>query len=394
MSRQIAMLKKDNFTRIIITDVDSRKGFDVVNIVERYYGFSSILTSRKDIRIQLPMIFGKKVHLLRSETYDQFENDFSILLHQFKENEFIYLPVSEKPTKYFYQYLKKHKPKRIKYLLPEEKFFDLCADKGRFQQFCESLNLPVPKSFSSNDLELLKKNFRPVLLKPRSGQGSVGIRYFETVQDLEYLNNLSLDGFIIQEKVICNKQVTGAFFLCFEGKVLASYQHQRLRTFPPEGGVSVYSKIVESEEISAIGQELLKRMNWTGLAMIEFMFDEPSQQWKIIELNPRIWGSILLSAFSQSELLKKYIYLLIGENIKVKKLKTNSYIRWLYPFDLLAMVKGNINLKTFLRLDLKNTCYINWTYSSFYRSCAYLLYFTFNFSSIRRFLKKINLGCF
>jgi hypothetical protein len=121
------------------------------------------------------------------------------------------------------------------------------------------------------------------------------------------------------------------------------------------------------------------------------MYDKTSNEWKIIELNPRLWGSIMLSTFNSSDLLKQYVLFSLGNLEKSNSSPKDSVaIRWLFPFDLLNFIKGSIGYKEFFKFNLSSTCYINFTYSSFYRSLLYLLYFTLNLSSIKRFLKKIS----
>jgi len=235
--------------------------------------------------------------------------------------------------------------------------------------------------------------FTPVVLKPKFGQGSVGIKYFYSKQDLPSVEGVDWDNNLIQEKIISKSNVAGAFFLMYNQQLISSYCHQRLRTFPESGGVTVYSKSVDYEEIIVLGKKLLGDLRWEGVAMIEFMFDESSGKWKIIELNPRLWGSVMLSEFCNSQILKFYIELALGnqESIDFQKsyVKTNLAIRWLYPLDIISFFKGRLPAKEFLNISPATTCYVNITYSSFYRTFAYFIYFTFNISSIARFFKKI-----
>ena len=377
--------------KIILADVDSRKGFDIVNIMQRQYGFDCILCASKDYTFQLPFIYTQKIERLRSATFEAFFEDFQILLDYYKDYTLVYLPISEKPTRFFYQFLKISRPTNLHFMLPNEEFFNMVADKIEFQEFCIYENFPVPRSFTKSDLSDLISNFKPLILKPKSGQGSVGIHYFNTADELKQFQSINFDNYILQEKIISKNQVAGAFYLLREGEVIVSHTHQRLRTFPPEGGVSVFSQSTNNEEILSIGAKLLQKLNWSGVAMIEFMFDETSKEWKIIELNPRLWGSIMLSTFNSSDLLKHYVLLSLG-NIEKSVPTTNDSvaIRWIFPFDFLNFIKGSIGFKEFFKLNLSSTCYINFTYSNFYRSVLYLFYFTLNLSSIKRFLKKIS----
>lgn len=280
--------------KVIITDVESRKAFDVVNIMEQLYGYDCILCAGKDYKIQLPLIYGKAVNQLRHASYEIFESDFTEILKQYQDSELVYLPVSERPTRFLYRYLKSNNCKNLFSLLPQESYFDLTSDKILFQDFCFQSGFPVPGSYKKEDIPVLNEHFHPLIIKPRKGEGSVGIIHIDNKESLPLLNNINWNDFVVQEKLNNSNQVEGGFFLCKDGEVVNYYSHQRLRTFPTKGGVTVFSKSAQNESIFQTGKSLLKELNWNGVAMIEFLFDEKSQQWKIIELNPRIWGSILL----------------------------------------------------------------------------------------------------
>jgi len=377
--------------KVLISDIESRKGLDVVNIIESKNGFDSILCSARNYRFQLPLIYLKKVYPLRTSSYEEFESDLISIQKSFSDELIIFLPVSEKTTRLFYHFVDTHDENNIAFLLPPKELFDLTSDKGMFQAYCENKEFPVPRSYTKKDIFSPELKFRPLVAKPFSGQGSVGLKYINNESELQILDDIDFDNYLIQDKIISNQQVSGAFFLCDQGKLISQYTHQRLRTFPVEGGVTVYSKRTNNDVIVQIGASLLKDLNWTGLAMIEFLYDESSKQWKIIELNPRIWGSILLSAFADADLLRDYVHLCQGKEISQPENRSfrEVFIRWLFPFDILNLLKRSISLKEFMSFNVAKTCYINFTYSSFWRSLSYLFYFTFNLRSLNRYIKKL-----
>ncbi|HET8804196.1 MAG TPA: ATP-grasp domain-containing protein [Aequorivita sp.] len=381
-------MNKSNI-KILITDVEFRKAFDVVNIMQRYYKYDCILCAGSKARVRLPLIYGSKIYKLGKGTSDEFNRDLNEILKKFKDQKIVYMPLSEDTTSLFYKYTDSHSNSNLFHKLPKEEYFDLTGNKGKFQLYCEKKGFPVPREYTYDDIESLKKNFRPLILKPHDGQGSFGIQYFHSPDELKKLKDYDLSRYILQDKVISDKKVIGAFFLCDNGKVINSYTHQRLRTFPVIGGSTVFSKTIFNDQVIDIGKRLLKDLEWNGMAMIEFMYDAPSKEWKIIELNPRIWGSIMLSAFNHSNFLDDYVRLCLGMEIEKKREIRPVYIRWLVPYEFLNLMKRNISLKEFLTIKRSETCYVNFTYSGTFRAFSYLLYFTFNKKSISRFIKKI-----
>ena len=117
-----------------------------------------------------------------------------------------------------------------------------------------------------------------------------------------------------------------------------------------------------------------------------FIFDERDEKYKLIEINPRMWGSILLSEECGSNLLQNYVELVKGNSIK-ESYFSKTYIRWIFPYDLLFFLKNPSNPFRFFSSP-KHTIHINFTYSSFFRSFFFLLMSYFNFAKILHILKK------
>jgi predicted ATP-grasp superfamily ATP-dependent carboligase len=88
----------------------------------------------------------------------------------------------------------------------------------------------------------------------------------------------------------------GIFLLVWDGQLLASFAHRRLREKPPAGGVSVYRESIEADpSLVSRSKQLLDRFNWRGVAMIEFKIDERTGRPYLMEINGRFWGSLQLA---------------------------------------------------------------------------------------------------
>lgn len=85
------------------------------------------------------------------------------------------------------------------------------------------------------------------------------------------------------------------------GKVTLAFQHQRLREWPPSGGVSTYCAAVPMElhaSQRALSEALLQEIGWEGPAMVEYRFDPATGRTSLMEVNGRFWGSIPLAYHS------------------------------------------------------------------------------------------------
>ncbi|WP_333609509.1 carboxylate--amine ligase [Arsukibacterium sp.] len=90
----------------------------------------------------------------------------------------------------------------------------------------------------------------------------------------------------------------GQFFLCRDGESLIQFQHERVHEWPPEGGSASLCKAVDNQLHQACAERskaLLKRLNWQGVAMVEYRYDPGHKQYVLMEINGRFWGSTPLS---------------------------------------------------------------------------------------------------
>jgi predicted ATP-grasp superfamily ATP-dependent carboligase len=371
--------------KILISDTLTRKSFDVVNILLIHFSNAEIIYgfSRNEI-IRTSLIYKpKNIELLRID--ENFNFDLNSISKKYNHDEIVFIPVEEETTLKFLKYINKFGKRNFKFSLPNLKFFNLSRNKNELNIFCEKNGIPCPKSISEKDFKLKKIDF-PIIVKPKNGSGSKGISFVHNEQQLNEIN-IDFERDFIQELLPNAKNVEAGFYFCQNGKIISFYSHKRIRTYPELGGVSVFSEFLLDEKIKKSGIEIIKKFNWSGLIMIEYIFDKRDKQYKLIEINPRLWGSILLSEFSGANFLKSYVnYSLNIEDIKTDY-KDKAYIRWVFPYDLIFFLKKIQNPFRFFKLN-KNTCYINFTYSNPIKSFTFIILTYFDFNKLRKVLTQ------
>lgn len=375
--------------KILITDIFLRKTFDVVNILYQHYDKKDVLLLTEDLNVFNKLNCTLSYHsfnlfLLRKDK--NFNTDLNQILKNFPEEKVIYLPVEEDTTLLFYNFFStENAPKNLLFLLPEKEVFEQSTDKALLNVFCEENKIPCPKFISAEAFENDAFQF-PIIVKPKKGSGSKGIYYIDNLKELKG-EKFDFEKNLLQERLPNSKNVEGGFFLCKDGEILSFYSHQRIRTFPESGGVTVFSKASEKQKIKDAGEQITKALNWNGLLMVEFIFDERDDIYKAIEINPRIWGSILLSEYCGANFLVKYIELCVGQSKIENSTINDSNIRWIFPYDLFYFLKHPSNPFRFFSAK-KDCCHINFTYSSLVRSLFFILLNYFDFSKIFRLFKQ------
>jgi predicted ATP-grasp superfamily ATP-dependent carboligase len=106
----------------------------------------------------------------------------------------------------------------------------------------------------------------------------------------------------------------GYFSVFDDGEPLTMFQHRRIRSTNYFGGASAHREAVEIDELTNLGERILSHLEWTGPAMVEFRRDERDGEYKLMEINPRFWGSLPLGIAAGIDFPKIYYDLSRGRS--------------------------------------------------------------------------------
>ncbi len=124
-----------------------------------------------------------------------------------------------------------------------------------------------------------------------------GIRHAATIDELgAIIRTMPRAAYplLIQERIV--GPGIGVFLLLWDGEILATFAHRRLREKPPSGGVSVYAESIEAPAgLAERSIELLREFGWRGAAMVEYKIDQATGTPYLMEINGRFWGSLQLA---------------------------------------------------------------------------------------------------
>lgn len=160
-------------------------------------------------------------------------------------------------------------------------------EKDQLMAIAESVGVRIPKTYHSFDEAQV-----PFVVKPTNLSSAKGVRYFRTTADkASFLHSIipSMSSDIIQEYIA--GQGCGYEVYCRNGKILVEYGHIRLAEWPTSGGSSILRAGFIHPNMRPMAEKILRQVPWTGFAMFEFKLT-PSNELVLIEVNPRIWGSI------------------------------------------------------------------------------------------------------
>ncbi len=177
----------------------------------------------------------------------------------------------------------------------------VARDKAIVLRKAMDLGIPVPRTLFSEDVSprSLASFPLPALVKPRISSGARGIRYAAKHSELEAAYHEVASRFprpLVQERLPSDGRGAGVSMLIdFDGRVLASFTHLRLRENPPKGGASTLRASARIPEIEECAASLVRCLGLSGVAMVEFKTDLRDGRFKLMEVNPRFWGSLELA---------------------------------------------------------------------------------------------------
>lgn len=199
----------------------------------------------------------------------------------------------------------------------------VACNKQKTLQLASSLDIPSPRGYAS--IEEVAEF--PVVAKDPCGAGR--IRYINSTREFE---RLDLTGYLLQEYI--PGQGYGFFALFNRGKVRAYFMHRRKREFPVTGGPSTCAESIYDEEVKRLGLQLLESLRWHGVAMVEFKRDDRDGLFKLMEINPKFWGSLDLSIASGVNFPVLLANMALHGDIEpVFRYDTGVTFRWPFPED-------------------------------------------------------------
>jgi len=203
--------------------------------------------------------------------------------------------------------------------LPGKSLFKVLSDKQLLINVSNKLKILTPetkiinKGSQVNDLLVSEITF-PVYAKPRYSvliyQGRIQTTHVRKLHNSEQLLKY-LSDYLGRVDVLVQNTVPGfgksAYIFAVEGKVISISCQTRLHE-PKNGGGSSYRSTCKVDRyILESSIRLVSHYGWTGPIMIEYKYDSESNNYYIMEINARLWGSLALTINSGHN-IPKYIY--------------------------------------------------------------------------------------
>ncbi len=223
----------------------------------------------------------------------------------------------------------------------------IARHKMKTMHLAKELGVPTPREYT--DIREIQEF--PVVVK--------GV--FKKVQyanSMEELRRIDLTDSIVQEYI--PGEGFGFFGLFNQSRLRAFFMHKRIREYPITGGPSSSARSVYSDEMKRYGTALLEALNWHGVAMVEFRKDQRDGKYKLMEINPKFWGSLELSIASGVNFPVLLANMALNGDIEpVFEYPTDVIYHWPFPNETLQMLADPSSVSGTVRDWFQKNSYSN-----------------------------------
>jgi predicted ATP-grasp superfamily ATP-dependent carboligase len=225
-------------------------------------------------------------------------------------------------------------------LAPAPPQYEFAVDKYAVIRLAEGLGIDTPRTqriVSPRQLGDLDPSWiYPLVLKPVRSRSLVDGRWISPpVAIVRSARELAEHAARIDAAtpMLLQEYVPGGgeawFGACRAGRPIVEFAHRRLREKPPTGGESVLREAISlSPDLSESARMLVAALGWTGVLMVEFR-RAPNGRLALMEINPRLWGSVQLAIDAGIDFPKIALDLYLGNAIEVGTARLGIRSRWL-----------------------------------------------------------------
>jgi len=175
-------------------------------------------------------------------------------------------------------------------------------DKGLTMSHAEAHGIPTPRTLHPDSVgsvpELAQQITYPAMIKLRKSNSAKGVfkvaapeelvsRYGEIVSEF-HVDKDSLP--LIQEHL--SGTVYAVAMLFNHGKLRSKFVRRNIREKTYGGGTCTKCVSVKNPTLEGYAEKMLTSLNWHGVAMMEFKYDEKTDRGYLLEINPRYHGTI------------------------------------------------------------------------------------------------------
>lgn len=339
-------------TKVLVTDGLNKNTLAILRSFKNKYEIGVTSPHPKILTICFYSRYCKRRHSIKSKINDinKYAKELLDIVKKYRYD--VVFPVGLKS----YLTVSKYKENFLKHahvIVPDYENLLIAYYKNKSIELANKLKIPVPETKIINNLyDLQNINRFPVVVKSSDDAGAF-IKYCnnkkELLENFRYLKKISETPIFVQDYI--KGFGCGFYGIYYHGKLIAYFMHKRIKEFPITGGPSAVAESYFDNELFNYGKKLCDNLKWNGPIMVEFKYDIKQNDYKLIEINPKLWGSLDLTICAGINVPEILIKLALKE--KIPELQKYKYIkyRWVFPDEFKVLMSNPTFrcIKEFLR---------------------------------------------
>lgn len=201
-----------------------------------------------------------------------------------------------------------------RFLVSPPAVLEAANDKRRVGELARSLGVPAPQEYPCPG-GALPEAF-PVVVKPRCGE-KFGLHAEERYRKAydpagfraAWAAMARYDPQPVVQELLTGEAVGVSLVMDEKSRPVSALCHRRVREYPTQGGPSSCCESMWDGDLVQHAVKLLQGLGFVGLAMVEF------KGGKLLEINPRVWGSFPLTYKCGAPLAQDYVRASLGEEL-------------------------------------------------------------------------------
>ncbi|MFW5891183.1 MAG: ATP-grasp domain-containing protein [bacterium] len=308
--------------RVLVTGVGDSLGIAVIKSLRNFENIELYVADADELAAGFFVSGVNKKTVFPYASSNEYK---SYLLNFCKQNEIdVLIPGSEAEILKIARF--KNEIVNTNILIPNHEVLKKALYKDLTVSLARNLNIEHPKTkiitkdnFSKKDI--LNEFDFPIIIKPSRSQGGKGVKHIYNNLDLDYHVKNNLNNY---NKCLIQELIPGEIGSMYLFASVVSKDHELKTAFVSKsiktkfkwGGPALAGITTRNKKIINLGKKIVNSLEkWVGPIMIEFMLDPRDNKFKLIEINPRLWGYNYLATGAGINFSKIIVDLALGRRI-------------------------------------------------------------------------------
>ena len=218
--------------------------------------------------------------------------------------------------------------------VPDYDIMTVVLSKKKTLQLAKKIKIPIPASILLDNITGIKKqNWKfPVFVKGDKEGSSRGKA--NSIEELEKLSKKIINEGrkpLVQEFIPGNVTY-GVGVFAINGEIKEHFIQKEILSTPPTGGSGVILTMYQDKKLLEYSSRLIRQLKYSGIALVEFKYEQRKKDYYLMEINPKFWASIAFALRFNSALIENLL------DIELEKpILQNLHTLYVYPDRLLQV---------------------------------------------------------